>query len=219
MERKIQLINVKKIYDKIRAVDGVNVEFSGGKFYGIRGRSGSGKSTLLGIMGLLDKATSGDVLIEGILTTKMTEKQKAKNRMNNLGFIFQDFHLNPCLTAVENVIVPMVINPKYKKCDLHSKALELLSKFDMQDRSDHLPSMLSGGEKQRVAIARALANDPTCILGDEPTGNLDEENERIIFENLKKLSQNGKTVIVVSHNPMLEEYADEMYTMKDGKLC
>ena len=180
------------------------------------GRSGAGKSTLLNIIGTIDNATEGEVYINGNNINGLTEKEKAKLRMKNLGFVFQGFYLNPYLNALENVIVPMRINPEISKKERKKLAENLLEKFGVKELADSLPSQMSGGEQQRVCIARALANNPDIILADEPTGNLDEENEKIVFSNLKLLAEQGHTVIAVSHNEGVKEYADEVIVL-NGK--
>lgn len=147
----------------------------------------------------------------------MNNKEKSFMRNNEIGIIFQDFFLDNYLTALENIVFPMTINDKYKK-SANKRALELLKKVELENRSNHFPKELSGGEKQRVAIARALANDPNIIIADEPTGNLDEENESKIFSVLKRLSQEGKCVIVVSHSNEILKYADVFYELKEGSL-
>lgn len=182
------------------------------------GPSGSGKSTLLNIIGTLEKQSGGRVIVMGKDISGMTEKEYAVTRVKHIGFVFQNFYLNPYLNALDNVIVPMCVNNEINEKDRKSRAENLLNKFGLKDRMEHLKSELSGGEQQRVAIARALANDPDIILADEPKGNLDEENEIIIFKCLKELAESGKTVIVVSHNEIVREYADEVITIVKGKI-
>ncbi len=146
------------------------------------------------------------------------KKKKSKIRMKEVGFVFQEFYLNNTLKAYENVMIPMFINPEYKTKDLKKRAIDILSSLGLGERINHFPKMLSGGEKQRVAIARALANDPTIILADEPTGNLDKSSESIVLSILKDLSLSGKAIVVVSHTPEVLKYADVIYEMKDGQL-
>lgn len=215
----IRANNLTKVYNrKIEAVKNVTLELEKGRFYAVMGHSGSGKTTLLQLLGLLDKMTSGELYIDGENVANFDENQKAKIRMNKIGFVFQSFYLNPKLKAYENVMLPMYINEKYQNCDLKIKAMELLDKLGIYDRAKHYPRELSGGEQQRVAIARALANNPECIFADEPTGNLDIENEKIVFDNLKKLSKENKCVLVVSHNEIIKEYADKLFYMDKGIL-
>lgn len=217
MEKTVEVKKVVKIYkNDAKVLNDVSFEFEKGKFYAIMGRSGAGKSTLLNIIGTIDNATEGEVYINGNNINGLTEKEKAKLRMKNLGFVFQGFYLNPYLNALENVIVPMRINPEISKKERKKLAENLLEKFGVKELADSLPSQMSGGEQQRVCIARALANNPDIILADEPTGNLDEENEKIVFSNLKLLAEQGHTVIAVSHNEGVKEYADEVIVL-NGK--
>ncbi len=218
MTNIIRLDKISKIFkNNVTALNSVSIDFEEGTFTAIMGPSGSGKSTLLNIIGLLDKKSEGSVYIKDIEVKDMPEDRKAYLRMKTVGFVFQGFYLNPNLSAIENVKVPMYINDDLRKENKNELALNLLKEFNMEEYADRYPNELSGGEQQRVCIARALANSPEIILADEPTGNLDEANERIIFEYLKKLSQNGKTVIVVSHNDIVKEYADRIIKMEKGK--
>lgn len=215
----IRTNNLTKVYNnKIEAVKNVTIGLEKGKLYAVMGHSGSGKTTLLQLLGLLDKITSGELYIDDENVVNLDENQKAKIRMGKIGFVFQSFYLNPKLKAYENVMLPMYINEKYKNHDLKAKALSLLDQLGLSDRVKHYPRELSGGEQQRVSIARALANDPECIFADEPTGNLDIDNEIIVFENLKKLSRENKCVLVVSHNEIVKQYADKLFYMDKGKL-
>lgn len=219
MAVKIKVVNITKQYgEKAKALDNVTLEFEEGGFYAVMGPSGSGKSTLLNMLGLLDTPTSGEVVIDGKAVEKMSRDEMADMRMKMCGFVFQGFYLNPRLNAVDNVMVPMHINKAYSEKEKHPRAMELLKNFHMEEYAKRLPKELSGGEQQRVCIARALANNPQIILADEPTGNLDEENEGIIFEYLKNLSKEGKTVIVVSHNEAVKNYADVVTNMVKGKV-
>lgn len=217
----VELINIEKSYSlknhEIPVLKNINVKFENGKFYAIMGHSGSGKSTLISIIDGIEPYTSGKVIINKKDLSDMNNKEKSFMRNNEIGIIFQDFFLDNYLTALENIVFPMTINDKYKK-SANKRALELLKKVELENRSNHFPKELSGGEKQRVAIARALANDPNIIIADEPTGNLDEENESKIFSVLKRLSQEGKCVIVVSHSNEILKYADVFYELKDGAL-
>lgn len=193
-------------------------EFKKGNFYAIVGHSGVGKSTLLNILGLLDEIDDGDYIIDGISVNKLNDQEKSKLRLRKFGFVFQSFYLNPRLKAFENVMIPMFINEDKKNSNYKEEAINLLNKFNLDDRINHYPKELSGGEQQRIALARALSNDPMIILADEPTGNLDSENEKMIFNELKKLTKKNKIVIVVSHNEIIKEYADIILTIKDGVL-
>ena len=221
-ESLITLNNVTKNYisrhRNILVLDDISVEFLSGTFYLIIGHSGNGKSTLINILGLIDSKFDGNYTIYGQNISTLNDKDLAKIRMQHIGFIFQDFYLESYLKAIENVIVPMYINKDISKESRKSRAMELLDKVGLKDRIHHFPRELSGGEQQRVAIARALANDPDIILADEPTGNLDSTNEKMVFEQLKKLSKDGKCVIVVSHSDLAKKYADVVYELDDHKL-
>lgn len=216
----IELKNVSKIYNnKVTAMDNVSLKLTEGEFIAVMGQSGSGKSTLLQIAGLLDSCTSGEVIINGENVSKLDKNKLADVRMKSLGFVFQAFHLNSHLKVYENIMVPMLINSEFKnKAEMKQRADELVATVGLSHRIDHYPSELSGGEQQRVAIARALANNPDFILADEPTGNLDSKNELMIFEELKKLAESGKGVLVVSHNDAVMDFADRICIMKDGVL-
>ena len=218
----IELTKINKFYiknnNKINALININISFEKGKFYAIMGHSGSGKSTLINILGLMNKCNSGDYLLNGQNINDLTDQESSKIRMKEIGFIFQEFYLEESMTAKENVILPMLINKEIAKKDRKRIAKNLLKKFDLLERQDHFPKELSGGEKQRVCIARALANNPSIILADEPTGDLDEKNEKIIFNYLKDLSKEGKCVIVVSHSKEVKLYADKVIFIKNGEL-
>jgi ABC-type lipoprotein export system ATPase subunit len=206
--------NIKKQYlNGVVALKDINIKLEKSKFYAVMGHSGSGKSTLLQILGLLDNISGGKLTFSNYDVSKLSEKQKAEIRLKNIGFVFQSFHLNSKMKAFENVMLPMFINTEIRG-SLKKRAFDLLAKLGIEDRANHFPKELSGGEQQRVAIARALANDPICIFADEPTGNLDTENEIKVFEILKQLSQEGKCVLVVSHNPLVKNYADTVFQMK-----
>ena len=210
MAETINVKNLNKTYDgKTMILENFSYTFESGKFYAIMGRSGAGKSTLLNIIGTIDSATDGEVLVMGKNVTGLKEKEKAVLRMKNIGFVFQGFYLNPYLNGEENVIVPMRINREIPSTDRKQIAEKLMADFGVENLKSSLPSQMSGGEQQRVCIARALANNPDIILADEPTGNLDEENEKIVFSYLKKLAEQGHTVIAVSHNEAVKDYADE----------
>lgn len=217
------LQNIKKVYKvnnkEIYALNNINlsIDENKGGFYVIKGHSGSGKTTLIQIIGLLNDADDGIYKIDEIDVKTMGERKKANLRSEKFGFIFQSYHLMEHLKAYENVMIPMLLNKNIEKNKRKSEAIDLLEKVGLGDRVDHFPKELSGGEQQRVAIARALVNNPDIILADEPTGNLDEESEKLIFELLKKISLN-KCVIVVSHNNTIDSYADKIYYMEGGKI-
>lgn len=222
MTKIIELINLKKEYktskENLEVLKGINYSFEQGKLYAIKGHSGSGKTTLVRILGLMDDLTSGEYLLYYKTTKSLSDKESSYYRMKHIGFIFQEYNLNPYLKAYENVIVPMLINKKIKPQNRLSKAENLLSDVGLFERKDHFPKELSGGEQQRVAIARALANNPDIIIADEPTGNLDKKNEKIIFKILKQMAESGKCVIIVSHSDEISSYADVNLILEDGLL-
>ena len=203
---------------KIEVLKTLSYNFEKGKFYGIMGHSGSGKTTLFNIIGTIDKEYNGNILVNSKNISSLNDEDMASLRNLEIGFVFQDFFLDEGLTALENVMVPMIINANIPKEEREVIAKKLLKEVGMEDREKHFPKELSGGEKQRVAIARALSNNPNILLCDEPTGNLDEETENKIFALLKNLSKSGKCVIVVSHSNEVKSYADVMLYLKDGKL-
>ena len=186
-----------------------------GQFIAVVGPSGSGKSTLLGLIAGLDAPTSGAVLIDGVDITRLGEDALARLRGEKIGFVFQFFHLIPSLTAYENVAVPMEIAGV---ADPRAKARRLLEEVGLTDRAHHYPTQLSGGEQQRVALARALANDPPIVLADEPTGNLDTANGRLILELLRGIHEaRGTTLVLVTHDHELASLADARLTLRDGR--
>ncbi len=208
----------KKKEKEILVLNHIDLSFEKGKIYNIIGHSGSGKTTLLNIIGTLLEFDSGKILIDGFDITSMNEKEKADIRNQKIGFVFQSYFLNDKLKAFENVMVPMYINVNIKKSNRKNLAIQLLKKVKLEDRINHYPKELSGGEQQRVAIARALANNPEIILADEPTGNLDKENEKIILEIFKKLKEEGKCIIISSHSDYIKKYADVILEINDGKV-
>jgi putative ABC transport system ATP-binding protein len=198
--------------ENIQALRGINLKVNKGSFIAIMGPSGSGKSTLLHLAGILDIPSKGTVLLNGKNIKEYTGNEQAELRRKNIGFIFQRYNLMPQLTALENVMLPM-ISPDSKK------AKELLDKVGLSDKYDRYQTQLSGGEQQRVAIARALANDPSILLADEPTGELDTVNTRKIMGLLKSLNQEkGLTIIIVTHNPLAAEFVEEVIKMQDGDI-
>ena len=214
--------NVCKVYktknEEIKALENVSYEFKPGKMYAIMGHSGSGKSTLISILGLIENYTSGKITINNEDISKLKDNDLSDLRMKYIGFVFQDFYLDEHLKAYENVMLPMLINKNIKKSERKEKAIKLLTELGLSERINHYPKEMSGGEQQRVAIARSLANDPEIILADEPTGNLDETNEKLVFETLKDLAKNGKCVIVVTHSEEIKNYADEVLKINKGVL-
>ena len=217
----IKLKNVVKYYqlgdETIKAVDGIDITINKGDFIAIVGPSGSGKSTAMNMVGALDIATKGDIYLDGLNIEQLGESQLAQIRGKKIGFVFQTFNLIPTLTALENVMLPMVFQgiPLYKR---QERATELLKKIGLGERLNHLPNELSGGERQRVALARALANNPDVILADEPTGNLDTKRGEEVADMFNKLSKEGKTIILVTHDMDIAKHADRIYKLKDGKI-
>lgn len=218
----VELRDVWKVYGrgevKVEALRGVNLKVSKGEFVAIMGPSGSGKSTLLNIIGCLDKPTKGKVIIDGVDVSKLTGDELAKIRSEKIGFIFQLFNLSPNLTALENVYLAMLFRG-IRRGEGMKRAKELLRIVGMEKRMDHYPNQLSGGEMQRVAIARALANNPSIILADEPTGNLDSKSGKEVMEVLRRLNGEFRTtLIVVTHDPEVARFAGKIYIIKDGRI-
>lgn len=221
-EAIVRLEDVRKTYvmgsQQVHALAGVTVTIVRGVFCAVMGASGSGKSTLLNLVGCLDRPTSGRYFLAGQDVSTLNDDRLSEFRLRYLGFIFQSFNLIPNLTAKENVMLPML----FQDVDIdvrEAKAEELLTKVGLAERMEHYPNELSGGEQQRVAIARSLANDPQVILADEPTGNLDTKTGEIIISFLEKLNKEGKTVIMVTHDPHLaEKHAQIIYHIRDGKI-
>ena len=202
----------------VPALRGINLNIKRGDFISIMGKSGSGKSTLLQVIGGLQRPTKGKVFIGDIDITKLNENSLAIFRRKNIGFVFQSYNLIPTLTAIENVELPMIFFNKNLK-ERRERAMFLLTKFKLEERINHKPSELSGGEQQRVAIARSLANDPEIILADEPTGNLDSKTGESIMEEFLNINKNfNKTVIVVTHAREVAEYANKIIHIKDGNI-
>jgi lipoprotein-releasing system ATP-binding protein len=217
----IELKNLTKIYKngvKFRALDNVNLKIERGEFVAIVGPSGSGKSTLMHLIGLLDTPSSGTLLIDKNDVTKMSDKELSETRNRTLGFVFQYHHLLPDFTALENVMMPLLISGKNRK-EATEIAEKLLKEVGLENRMDHRPGELSGGQNQRVAIARALSCSPAIVLGDEPTGNLDTKTGDMIYELLRQLNKEyTQTFIVVTHSEDLASKADKIIRLVDGKI-
>ena len=214
----IELDNVVKHYqvgdELVEALKGVDFFTDRGEMVTVIGPSGSGKSTMLNLIGLLDTPTSGHVLHQGRDVSDLTEDELTEERRTGIGFVFQEFHLLPMLTAVENVELPSMWEPEV---DRHERAIDLLERVGLGDRLEHNPTQLSGGQRQRVAIARALINEPHIVLADEPTGNLDRETGRSILEELNRLKeQEDVAIVAVTHDELLLEYADRTVRLVDG---
>lgn len=219
MKKKVIILkNIRKNFGTLKVLENITCEFRETTFYAILGESGTGKTTLINILGLLDTSYNGTYLLNNINVLDSHNKSLTLNKSTKIGFVFQDYQLLQNMTALENVMIPMLLNNEIKRKNRRDLAIRLLKKVGLEDRKDHYPKELSGGEQQRVAIARALANNPEIILADEPTGNLDKKNETAIFELLKNISQDGKCVIIVSHSLNITNYADYIYKLQNGKI-
>lgn len=202
----------------VPAINGISFKIQEGDFIAIIGQSGSGKSTAMNLIGCLDTATTGDIFLGKHNVRHLEESDLAQIRGKQIGFIFQTFNLISSLSALDNVALPMVFQGVAKSLR-QSRARQLLERVGLAHRLHHLPNQLSGGQRQRVAIARALVNDPQIILADEPTGNLDTVTGKEIMSLLQELHQQGKTIILVTHNPELAKLADRVISLKDGKVA
>lgn len=210
----VKLKNVYKQYGQLYALHDVSFEVKKGEFISIMGPSGSGKTTLLNLISCLDQPSQGKIIINGKNVAELSQKELTLIRREEIGLVFQQFHLVPYLTAVENVMLAQYYHSMPDK----QEALEALSRVGLADRADHFPSQLSGGEQQRVCIARALINSPAIILADEPTGNLDEDNEHRVVEIFQQLHKEGHTIILVTHDPEIGRLAQRQINLEHGKL-
>ena len=210
----LEVKNVSKIYGDLHALKDVSFTIRKGEWVAIMGSSGSGKSTMMNIIGCMDKPSIGEVILDGQDITKESQNSLTKIRREKIGLIFQQFHLIPYLTALENVMVAQY----YHSIPDEQEALQALERVGLKDRAKHLPSQLSGGEQQRVCIARALINSPEIILADEPTGNLDEVNEKIVIDILTQLHKEGSTIIVVTHDLEVGDVAERKIILEYGKI-
>lgn len=206
--------NVVKRYGKFTALNGVTFDAGEGEWLTVMGPSGSGKTTLLNLIAGLDTPTSGRIVVCGEVISEMGYDERAEFRRENIGMVFQQFHLIPYLTALENVMFAQYVHSMPDR----DEALDALRLVGLEDKAENYPSELSGGEQQRVAIARAIINDPSVLLADEPTGNLDAENERIVLEIFEKLKKEGKTIVVVTHNPEVAEAGDRVMNLHHGRV-
>lgn len=214
----IKLTGIRKSFGKLEVLKGIDLQINEGEFVSIVGASGAGKTTLLQIIGTLDTAHEGEVVINGVEIKRLSDKQLSAFRNKQLGFVFQFHQLLPEFTALENVCIPGYIARRDSK-EVEEKAKELLTKLGLQDRFHHKPNELSGGEKQRVAVARALINDPKLILADEPSGSLDSENKKELHSLLRKLCDDyGLTILLVTHDSDLTKVSDRVITMQDGMI-
>lgn len=199
------------------ALNGVNLTIRKGEFVAIMGPSGCGKTTLLNTLGLLDRATSGEYELDGTSVAQLSARRQAHIRSHDIGFVFQSFNLIPRLTVLENVALPLTYKGVSKGKRIQA-ASAMLKNFHLGEREYYMPWQLSGGQTQRVAIARALVNEPSIILADEPTGNLDSQASHIIMEELSDIHKQGNTIVMVTHNPLLTTYASRVITMIDGTI-
>ncbi|KMK83345.1 ABC transporter ATP-binding protein [Pectobacterium brasiliense] len=212
-EAVIETRQLYKRFGQVTALENINIRIARGEFVAIMGASGSGKTTLMNILTCLDTVSEGQVLLDGVDAAGLDEEGRRQFRADKIGLVFQQFHLIPFLTALENVMLAQ----HYHSVVDEAAAQRVLEQVGLAHRVDHLPSQLSGGEQQRVCIARALVNEPPVIFADEPTGNLDEENERRVLDLLKDLHRQGRTIVMVTHNPELGRFADRIIRLQHGK--
>lgn len=211
----IRIKNITKQYDeKTRALDNLSLSIKKGEWTSIMGPSGSGKTTLLNIIGCLDSPTGGNIFINGTETTALNQTELTRFRRENIGLIFQQYHLVPYLNAVENVMMAQYFHSLVDEND----AIEALKRVGLDHRLDHVPAHLSGGEQQRVCIARALVNEPRILLADEPTGNLDQKNGDIVLKLIRELHREGHTIVLITHNPQIGDIGQNKVVLVDGKI-
>lgn len=211
----LELSQVSKTYGTVQALRDMSLGVQAGQWVSIMGPSGSGKTTLLNIIGFMDKPTTGSVILDGIDLSQANTKQLTEVRRDKIGLVFQQFHLIPHLTAVENIMVAQY----YHSLPDEKEALVALERVGLAHRARHFPNQLSGGEQQRVCVARALINYPQLILADEPTGNLDEANEKVIVDLLRGLHAEGHTIVMVTHDPEIGSLADRQVRLEHGRLA
>src|SRR5512137_1836330 len=218
----VELRNVSKIYrlgeEEIRALDDVNLDIEPGEFISIIGPSGSGKSTLMHILGCLDSPSKGTIKLDGIMIERASSRELAAIRNRKIGFVFQFFNLLPKLNVVQNVELPMIYSGISAR-DRRQRAMEALQMVDLANRAKHRPSQLSGGQQQRAAIARALVNSPRIVFADEPTGNLDSHTGEAILQLFHKLSREGRTIVLVTHDPEIAAVTPRRIEIRDGKIA
>ena len=223
-EPVIRLRDLTRVYQmgetEVRALDGVTLDVAPGEFLAVMGPSGSGKSTFMNIIGCLDRPTSGTYVLEGTDVSTLDRNERAEIRNDKIGFVFQNFNLLSRTSALENVELPLLYSRKHRLSDAEQleKARVCLGRVGLADRWDHTPAQLSGGQQQRVAIARALVNDPSIMLGDEPTGNLDSRTSDEVMGIFQGLNEEGKTIVLITHEHDIAEYARRVVAFRDGRL-
>lgn len=218
------MIDIRHLYktfksgtDEVHAVEDVSFTVPNGQFVSISGKSGSGKSTLLYQLGLLDIPTSGEIFIDGVESVGLNERDRTRQRLNMLGYIFQDYAILPSLTALENVMVPLLMQGISQRV-ARERAVLALARVGLSDRMNNLPAELSGGQQQRVSIARAIGHNPKVLFADEPTANLDSETSRAVLETFLELNRAGQTIIMVTHEPEYAELTDRIIRLADGRI-
>lgn len=221
-QKIIEVRNLKKDFHvgevTVHALRGINLEINAGDFVAIMGASGSGKSTMLNILGCLDKPTRGEYILDGVSISALSKNELAVLRNRKLGFVFQSYNLLPRTTALENVELPLMYNPKLKSKERREIALHALESVGLADRMHHMPNQMSGGQQQRVAIARSLVNDPVVILADEATGNLDTRTSYEIMSLFQELNEKGKTIVFVTHEADIARFTKRNVIFKDGHI-
>ncbi len=217
----IKITNLSKIFTsgdaEIRAVDNVSLAIPAGQFIAITGRSGSGKSTLLYQLGLLDRPTHGEIFIDTINATELSDNDQTRMRLHALGYIFQDYAILPSLTALENVMVPLLMQG-LSETEAKIKAIKALNRVGLGDRMGNLPAQLSGGQQQRVSIARAIGHDPKIVFADEPTANLDSETSRTVLDAFLELNKEGQTIVMVTHEHEYALLTHRIIELRDGRV-
>ena len=218
----IKIVDLSKTYKvgevEVQALKSINLSIDEGEFVAIMGSSGSGKSTLMNLIGCLDEPTSGEYFLDGVNTSRLTRNDYAKIRNQKIGFVFQGFNLLARTSALENVELPLMYDRYQRIKNPDKKAIEVLDRVGLGDRIHHEPNQLSGGQQQRVAIARALVNEPSLILADEPTGNLDSKMSVEVFSLFQKLNDEGITIVLVTHERDFAKFAKRIVELKDGKI-
>ena len=214
MNKVLEMSGLTRRFGAVTAVDGIDLDIVAGEWVAIMGPSGSGKTTLMNLLACLDAPSEGRYVLDGVDTSRLDDRERTVVRREKIGLVFQQFHLVPYLTAQENVMLAQY----YHSMTDRDEAARALAQMGMEHRLQHRPSQLSGGEQQRVCIARALINQPAIILADEPTGNLDEQNEEIVLDIFRDLHRQGRTIIMVTHNPEMGEQAERVVRLQHGRV-